>query len=893
MRLDQVEGGMMRPVCHGGAAQRAKRVVSATALFACLLASILVISTRPASAQTDSPNAPRCSADQPEQDPNRTIGFENYREFRDNAAALVRIGYPGGAEDLLVRTIAWSECYFGGYHPATLDLLADLSKVYLEQGRHGEALGIAQRVYSAQNDRYRERHPLTALASLDVAAALEGLGDLEEAERLYRQAVSFHTDPIARFEERTVSSFALGRFLLNRGAYPEAEPLLRSVVDERLRYMGAANPQTVSARRALAELLLRTGRHAEAEPLLAELLVASQSLFNRDGPNTVRVANLLTESRLGTGDVAGGVAASRDLLQRLRWRRSRYQGIGFSEADDRREHRRLAPAYTLVADAFGASYTRQPDPVLREDAFFALQESISNAGSDAVAQHVVRRLAAAAGGQNVLLVEARDQAESAFREAALAEQAFSTSRGANEVRATSGGALAEARRRLLAADRALREAFPAYREILRNEPLTIAETQALLGPREAILMVVPSAFGTHSILIRQDRYEWVRSPLTRADVNDAVQRLRWDLGATVAIEEETRRAWEEGAVAGSFDRRSAYNLYRALIHPLAGHLADLDDLFVVAGGSLAGLPFHVLVTRPPEGEDADPAALRRTSWFGDTVPLTHVPSIRSLALLRRLPGEAGRSAAGYVGIGDPALEGAPAARTRGLGVRLARSGPGRGGATRSGATVADVASLRALPRLPGTARELEAVRRTLGDARSSLLLGSRATETNVRAQALDGVRLIIFSTHGLTADEATGIGEAGLVLTPPENGSPRDDGYLTASEVSDLRFDVDWAILSACNTATGDEGESFGALVRAFFAAGARNVLASHWPVSDDTAPVLISNTLEREQSGVSRARAFQLAMRDVRMNDAHDAAGGSWAHPFFWAPFVLLGAGR
>jgi CHAT domain-containing protein len=137
------------------------------------------------------------------------------------------------------------------------------------------------------------------------------------------------------------------------------------------------------------------------------------------------------------------------------------------------------------------------------------------------------------------------------------------------------------------------------------------------------------------------------------------------------------------------------------------------------------------------------------------------------------------------------------------------------------------------------------------------------------------------------------------VLTPPpetELGtgdylslSPANDGYLAASEVTSLRMDgVDWVVLSACNTATGDDDANLSALARAFLFAGASNLLASHWPVSDDVAPVLIADTIASDIPGLSRGGTLQRAMRNIRTNLDHP----EWAHPFYWAPFVLIGDG-
>jgi CHAT domain-containing protein len=64
--------------------------------------------------------------------------------------------------------------------------------------------------------------------------------------------------------------------------------------------------------------------------------------------------------------------------------------------------------------------------------------------------------------------------------------------------------------------------------------------------------------------------------------------------------------------------------------------------------------------------------------------------------------------------------------------------------------------------------------------------------------------------------------------------------------------------------------------------------------VRDDVAARLtvLSIELQRAQPGLSRAEAFQRAMREIREDNSHDAAGESWAHPNAWAPFTLIGDG-
>ena len=78
------------------------------------------------------------------------------------------------------------------------------------------------------------------------------------------------------------------------------------------------------------------------------------------------------------------------------------------------------------------------------------------------------------------------------------------------------------------------------------------------------------------------------------------------------------------------------------------------------------------------------------------------------------------------------------------------------------------------------------------------------------------------------------LAEPALALTIPAQPSDFDDGLLTASEVAQLKLNADWVVLSACNTMAGDRpgAEALSGLARAFFYAGARALLVTHWPVA-------------------------------------------------------------
>ena len=157
---------------------------------------------------------------------------------------------------------------------------------------------------------------------------------------------------------------------------------------------------------------------------------------------------------------------------------------------------------------------------------------------------------------------------------------------------------------------------------------------------------------------------------------------------------------------------------------------------------------------------------------------------------------------------------------------------------------------------------------------------------------LDDSKVVAFSTHSLVSGEFKGLAEPALVLTPPDTATDHDDGLLTASEIAQLKLDADWVILSACNTASGETpgAQGLSGLAKAFFYAGSRALLVSHWPVETHSATALTTGMFEelRTNANIGRAEALRRSMMKLAANDNQP----HYAHPAFWAPFVVVGEG-
>jgi CHAT domain-containing protein len=344
-----------------------------------------------------------------------------------------------------------------------------------------------------------------------------------------------------------------------------------------------------------------------------------------------------------------------------------------------------------------------------------------------------------------------------------------------------------------------------------------------------------------------------------------------------------------------FDLSLAHELYVTLLGPVEALVKDKHHLLVVPSGALTSLPFHLLVTGKPAAavpasrNPKDLAIYRNAAWLLKRQAITVLPSVASLKALRALARK-DQAAKPLVGFGDPVFDpnepgagGAPRGVSRSAARAYTDFWQGVGG---------DRAKLSSLPRLADTAEELNAIAKNLGVPASDIHLRADASETTVKRAPLADYRIVYFATHGLVAGDVKGLAEPSLALTIPAKSSALDDGLLTASEVAQLKLNADWVVLSACNTIAGDKpgAEALSGLARAFFYAGARALLVSHWAVESNAAMRLTTSTFDilKSDPKLGRAEGLRRAML-AYMNDATDPRN---AYPAIWAPFVIVGEG-
>lgn len=753
---------------------------------------------------------------------------------------------------------------FGAGASTNPDVVMTLALEISNQGRYAEAAELFDKagVLARQSIDPGDEPRLLSYRAIDAAnrnALAEALGNAQEATRLRRAIV-----------EREVGSApqpGLGASdILSYGSSSAASLVI----------------EVAQSLHMEAAILLRQGRLAEAAAAADQAIAIARG--NRAAPPWWLAQFLETRATIAriAGDAAGAVSYQSEAvrnwaailpqstpegLARLALGRALYaQGnitdslaayrAGLALLKGRNADVRPAALIDFldVADRAAAA-----DPAKRDALALEMFEAAQIARSGYTSRTVSLATARLAGGSQEIGNVIRQTQENERRRFALASQLNRVLAVQPELRDEHQAErlrrdLATAEAEAAQLDQTTQAAFAGYRQVLAT-PLETAALQGLLRPDEAVLAILAGDRVSYGFLVRHDRLRVWRIAAGDLDFGDAVSGLRRSMGQS------------KGRLK-RFDLGLAHQLYTLLLGPAADDLSGVTHLVMTVNGALASLPFAVLVASPP----APGQSYGEADWLVRHYALTLVPSVRSFADLRRATPPR-RAAKPLIGFGDFRPDGSPKAAFAGLPASCAR----------------DLETLGTLAPLPGTAAELRGIAGQLGGA-SALVLGAGFTKTAVEQAPLSDYRVVYFATHGVLASDLRCFTEPALVTSA--SGSDGGSPLLGAGEILDLRLNADLVVLSACNTGGGDGksgGEALSGLARAFFYAGARRLVVSHWSVPDAATATLMRRLFAADLAGGADAlRQAQLSM----LGEAGHGTPADWAHPWYWGGFTIVGDG-
>ena len=828
------------------------------------------------------------------------------------------------AEAARKRALAINERAYGNEHPSVAGSLQGLGHLYRLQDRNEEALPLLLRGLSIAEKTLGADDPGLIVYLSEIANLYGGQRRYADAELLLKRALAI-LDKTSGLD-RTVAGVqnvqlmqSLAFLYQSQGRHQEGRPWIDRALAISEQMFGPDHIMTTTMVTSLAMHLLDQDQTDEAERLFERTLPANE----RSGQDSTAYADNLaglgmvhfTRKDWGKAYAALERASAIQIAVEKR-------GAGTGTARRGQQPRVIRQAEMFLLQAVTAFRLTEADPSQADalrDAAFQMAQRAQNSEAGAALGQMAARFSSGTGALATLVRERQDLASEWQAQDARLTAEFSALPAQRKAQKEAAlrqrlGAIVG---RLDTLDARLAKEFPEYASLASPQPLSISGARSLLAPQEALVFIANRLKQSLVWVITAQEARWELVAPGEADLAREVSALRCGLDAT---------AWElEGKgscrsllgisyQAGDplpFDLVRAHALYDALLAPFQ-EIIKGKRLLIAASGPLSALPFSVLVTDKPTAQfPADARRYADVAWLAKRHATVVLPSVTSLASLRSTR-QAKAAPSAFIGFGNPLLSGSDGQDRRAWAKqtcskskertlpRVAGWRPLEALAKLFRGTLGNADTLRRQSPLPETADELCAVARDLGANERDVVLGSRATETAVKALSdggrLANYRVLHFATHGLLAGETESFGsgaEPALLLTPPDKATDADDGLLTASEVAKLKLNADWVVLSACNTAGGAKAgaQPLSGLARAFFYAGARALLVSHWYVDSDATVRLVTGIFAQAKldPAAGRDEAVRRAMLAMIADTSRPLASAS-AHPSVWAPFVVVG---
>jgi CHAT domain-containing protein len=767
----------------------------------------------------------------------------------------------------------------GEAHPDTAASYHNLASTLGFQGKYAEAEALHRTALAIRLKALGEAHSDTARSYNNLAYILRYQGKYAEAEALHRTALALFLKAVGEGHPDTARSYTnLAHTLERQGKYAEAEALHRTALALFLKALGEAHPDTAVSYQNLAVTLRDQGKSAEAEALLRKSLSIRLKAQGEAHPDTAASYYNLAMTLENQGksaeaveawtaaaaayDRSGGARGATGLERSLAADRSPLPGLAIALARQGRPHeawsRWEAGLARGLLDDLSARSLRPLNP----------EERRREAELAAKLQALDERIGRLAGRSG------RTPDEETQLDGLKTEQ--------NDLRG-----------RWVEFQVALDRRYQAR----AGQPSSLEDIQKTIPADTALVGWLEMNTRHWACVVRHDGSPvWVQTPGSGPEGRCTPEDHQRDQDCQAALA-ANRPDWR-GLAAPVGQQR---------LGPLAPHLRGIRHLVVLPPTrSLAALPVEALLAALPEGSPRP--------------VVSYAPSASMFAHLtaRRTPPT---GAPRLLALGDPAF-------------------------SRSGEDLLALGLRDDLAPLPGTRREVQAISGLFPAGRVTTLLGSEATEARLQGMArsdeLKGYRFLHLATHG-KANPGVAMSSALFLPAGAERSASAwadpavlesaPDGQITAEQiVRTWDLDADLVALSACESGLGSYagGEGYLGFAQALFVKGARSLVLSQWRVDDKATSLLMTrfyqNLLGKRpdlSKPMPKAEALHAAKEWLRnltadevgselaaldRGEPHKLAKGSgaaaqgatpsakahplrpYAHPYYWAAFVLVG---
>jgi CHAT domain-containing protein/tetratricopeptide (TPR) repeat protein len=805
--------------------------------------------------------------------------------FVNNLAELYfAVGEYAKAEPLYQRALQIREAIFPINRLNQAVSLENLGRLYQAIGQYEKAEPLLRRVLRIREKELGPNHPHVAVSLNSLAGLHLAVGEEDQAEPLFLRAIGI-LEVAHGPDHPDVAASLLNLALLYRtvGKYEKAEPLYQRALGIQEKALGPDHPHVAASLHALASLYRARGLYEKAAQLAQQALAIREKVLGTEHPGmAVSLSNLAWIEA-----AQGRHKAAFMRFQRALAIQDKFMGKVFTFTTET-EKLRFVQSISGIYQAC-LSLIHQYLHYDKEAISAAMALVLRRKGVVFDAQSRARE--ALQGHLSEAARRAWDQLSSLRSELArlLLNKPEKMTRDAYTDKLASLQQRVEEAEKRLAGESAL-----AAKE-LRSRTITV-EIAAKALPKDSALVEfvkIPDYDFAKGTFLPSSRY--LAFVLTAAgDVT------RVDLGEAGVLEAKARKALEDiQASQKRLDRLSLARSHSSLESlsavvwvPLEKSLGRANKVVVSPDGVLNLIPFTALMD-------------------GQGRPLVERYRLAYVASGRELVGAesaAPKPASDLLLVANPAFD---------------KKGTASGG---QGTSLRSSEFRGVFTPLPGTEREsLEIPPLVIGrDDQKQVLVGERAQESAVKAAR--SPRILHLATHGFFlndedvewGDETRGMEllERDLAVPPKTRGSTKmyenplvrsglafaganyaaqttdgDDGILTALEITGMDlYGTDLVVLSACDTGVGEvqTGEGVFGLRRAFALAGAKNLLMSLWPVSDEITANQMKAFYKKLQT-LPPAEALRQAQLETieQLKAKFDGV----APPGLWAPFILQGA--
>lgn len=411
----------------------------------------------------------------------------------------------------------------------------------------------------------------------------------------------------------------------------------------------------------------------------------------------------------------------------------------------------------------------------------------------------------------------------------------------------------------------LRAEYPEYASIRYPTPQKVNEFKLRSG--EALIEYAVTDQESLAWLVRNGKVlKTVSIPITRKNLDVLVKRYRGFFQKSNDMELQ---------LAG-FDPSVGKELNDLILKDLETELKPGEQVVIIPDGVLGILPFEALVTSTPSRRETETGKYGAypvgVKYFGEEHSVSVYQSGTALSLVRALKKVDVEKSFKMLILADPDFGTTP-------------SDSSMGGTDFYSNLMRSITMGGSFDRLVLTG-DMARKFKDSNPKNVDLLLGKDASKRQLKSRLLNQYRYQIYATHGITDNENAYIKEPALVLSQTGINRENDylDGFLTMTEVMDLKMEADLVALTACNTGIGKNlsGEGVMGMGRAFQYAGSKSVLMSLWSVENESTNILTESYFAHLKAGKDKVEALRLARLDLRRT--------GYEHPYFWAPFILVG---